>query len=152
MTTKICTKCLIDKPFSSFSKSKTGKFGLQYQCKDCKREYAQKHYAPGTDAQITRLYYLRDYRKSIKEQVFKQYGELCACCGENNKSFLTLDHINNNGAAHRRELGGGRSTSTDKTWRWLVNNEFPEGFQILCYNCNCGKRDNGGVCPHKAKE
>ncbi len=25
----------------------------------------------------------------------------------------------------------------------------PEGFQVLCWNCNLGKYYNGGVCPHR---
>lgn len=35
METKICTKCLEEKPFTSFYKEKSGKFGLRPDCKDC---------------------------------------------------------------------------------------------------------------------
>ena len=38
-----------------------------------------------------------------------------------------------------------------KFYRWLKRNNFPEGFQVLCFNCNCGKEINKGVCPHKSK-
>ena len=31
---------------------------------------------------------------------------------------------------------------------WLRRNSYPEGFQVLCHNCNLGKKINGGVCPH----
>ena len=34
---------------------------------------------------------------------------------------------------------------------WLKNNNFPEGFQVLCFNCNCGKARNKGICPHSGK-
>jgi hypothetical protein len=27
-------------------------------------------------------------------------------------------------------------------------NGFPAGFQVLCFNCNQGRRLNHGVCPH----
>lgn len=152
MTTKTCTQCNQEKDFSEFSKHPNGKFGLQSKCKSCHKEYKQQHYAQPEAAKDLQNYNSR-YRNAIKDKVFAHYGQLCACCGESERAFLTLDHIENNGADHRRELGGGRTTSTDKTWRWLVQNDFPDGFQILCYNCNCGKRDNGGVCPHKkAKE
>ena len=152
MTTKPCTNCKEDKPFSEFSKHPTGKYGLQPKCKQCHKKYKQEHYAKPGAAKDRREYY-RGYRNSFKDKVFTHYGELCACCGETNRVFLTLDHVNGDGAEHRRELGGGRTTSTDKTWRWLVQSNFPDGFQILCYNCNCGKRDNGGICPHQeAKE
>ena len=36
---------------------------------------------------------------------------------------------------------------------WLVRNDFPEGFQILCHNCNTAKRTpkNNYECPMKNK-
>jgi len=37
-----------------------------------------------------------------------------------------------------------------KFYRWLVENDFPEGFQILCHNCNFAKSHNPGGCPHAA--
>jgi hypothetical protein len=33
----------------------------------------------------------------------------------------------------------------------LRRNNYPEGFQILCMNCQFGKRMNNGVCPHTSK-
>ena len=69
----------------------------------------------------------------------------CACCGVKGLIFLSIDHMNGDGAKHRKEIGGG-----DKIYRWLIKNNFPTGFQVLCYNCNVAK----GVlsqCPHKEK-
>lgn len=153
MTTKTCTKCDTPKELDKFPKQKCGKYGVNSICKACQAEYKRQHYAKNPQVIEDRKAYFKKYRKSIKDQVFDHYGERCACCGETCRVFLTLDHVNGDGAEHRRELGGGRTTSTDKTWRWLVANDFPDGFQILCYNCNCGKRDNGGICPHQeAKE
>jgi hypothetical protein len=83
----------------------------------------------------------------IKEKVFEIYGEKCACCGELEKSFLTIDHINNDGATHRKEIGNGG----DRILRWLRKNNYPEGFQILCWNCQWGKVKNNGVCPHQVR-
>ena len=36
---------------------------------------------------------------------------------------------------------------------WLIRNDFPEGFQILCHNCNTAKRTlkNNYECPMKNK-
>lgn len=89
-------------------------------------------------------------RQRYKTIVFEYYGNKCACCGETNRKFLTIDHINNNGNIHRKEhknqFGG------FKIAKWIVDNDFPPGFQILCWNCNCGKRMNNGICPHKEKE
>ena len=89
-----------------------------------------------------------------KIAVFNAYGGYkCACCGEADPEFLTLDHSDGNGGDHRRS----RST-TGNNWGWgghhlyllLKQKGFPPGFQVLCMNCNFGKTRNNGVCPHKA--
>jgi uncharacterized OB-fold protein len=89
----------------------------------------------------------RELFKNSKDTVYAAYGGyVCACCGETTPEFLTLDHVNNDGAKRRRE---------DKTgfghglYRWIIRNNYPPIFQVLCYNCNCGKKHNGGVCPHE---
>lgn len=84
----------------------------------------------------------------LKERVFEAYGGWrCACCGETEKLFLTIDHIHNDGAQHRKSLGHGSM----RTYRWLRQRKFPPGFQVLCMNCNFGKRMNNGVCPHQSR-
>ena len=85
-------------------------------------------------------------RSKMKHKVYDAYGGfLCACCGETEPKFLSIDHVDNNGAEHRKKIGEGG----DRLLRWLVANQFPEGFQILCANCNQGKKINKGICPHK---
>jgi hypothetical protein len=32
----------------------------------------------------------------------------------------------------------------------IIRNGYPPDFEILCFNCNCGKAVNGGICPHEA--
>ena len=82
---------------------------------------------------------------SIVYQVQDHYGAFCACCGEVDRTFLTVDHVNNDGAEHRKSIGkGGR-----RLYMWLRRNNYPVGFQLLCFNCNLGKARNKGVCPHK---
>ena len=73
--------------------------------------------------------------------VFDHYGHMCKCCGETIRQFLTIDHINNDGAEHRKSI-------TSDLYTWLIKNNFPDTFQTLCHNCNTGKHRNGGVCPH----
>ncbi len=82
-----------------------------------------------------------------RAECFDHYGRECACCGETEPLFLTLDHVENNGADHRREIGKDGNALT----RWLIANDFPDGFQTLCRNCNWGKFANGGTCPHQVK-
>lgn len=90
---------------------------------------------------------LRDWinkrRKKIKQIVVEHYGGECACCGEKEVAFLTVDHINNDGAEHRKEV------KHTRMYVWLRQNGYPPGYQILCWNCNCGRAINGGICPHK---
>ena len=96
--------------------------------------------------------YNRKSTLKLKRQVMDAYGGRCACCGETELIFLTIDHINNDGAEHRRQIAAEKGTTWlqggRETYRWLRDNGFPEGFQVLCANCNCGKHWNGGVCPH----
>ena len=67
----------------------------------------------------------------------------CACCGEHCLRLLTIDHINNDGNSHRKSDKGARYLIS-----WLSKNNFPAGFQVLCFSCNWGKYWYG-VCPHK---
>ena len=91
------------------------------------------------------LEYAAAKRAERRRTVLAHYGGACECCGENQPVFLTIDHIEGNGNAHRREVG-----KTDM-WLWLLKEGFPEGFRILCYNCNAGRYRNGGTCPHEAE-
>jgi len=86
-------------------------------------------------------------RNSVRDVVYNAYGGYrCNCCGEDERRFLSIDHVNNDGAAHRRAHG---HTTGEKMHRWLIREGFPSGFQVLCMNCQWGKRNNNGVCPHK---
>ena len=42
-----------------------------------------------------------------------------------------------------------QKVSISSIYSWLIRNNYPEGFQVLCYNCNLGKAHNNGICPHK---
>lgn len=88
----------------------------------------------------------RRCRLRLKNEVMNAYGGACACCGETELEFLTIDHINNDGAKQRRDNpkihGGGA------LYRWLRKQDWPSGFQCLCMNCNWSKR-LGGVCIHQ---
>ena len=69
----------------------------------------------------------------------------CACCGETNIGFLTIDHVNNDGRAHKKSL------KNKNIYLALRSKGFPTDppVIVLCFNCNCGRDRNGGVCPHK---
>ena len=90
-------------------------------------------------------FYQTKYNRKIRKEVIKHYGNSCACCGEKAYEFLAIDHINGGGNKHRKETGQ-RALA-----RWIKSKGFPEGFQILCFNCNMAKH-NYPICPHKLKD
>lgn len=86
----------------------------------------------------------RAFTRRLRLAVLSAYGGRCQCCGETTEEFLTIDHVYNDGAAHRKNIGGGGSS----TYIWLKRNGFPKDrFQLLCMNCNWGKA-RYGQCPH----
>lgn len=89
----------------------------------------------------------RECNRKLKDAAYAAYGGYrCACCGETTEAFLSLDHVNNDGADHRRAV------DRRKIYKWLALNGYPGGFQVLCMNCNFGKARNGGICPHQCPE
>ena len=88
-------------------------------------------------------------RREVRDLVYRTYGGYrCACCGETEPTFLSIDHVNNDGAQHKREC---KISTGEQLYRWLARNGFPPGFQVLCMNCQWGKRNNNGVCPHQVR-
>jgi uncharacterized protein YeaO (DUF488 family) len=90
------------------------------------------------------------WHKNLKFEVLSHYSNgtpICACCGEKELSFLSLEHVNNDGAKHKKELFGKRHN----LYSWLKNNSYQTNYKIevLCMNCQFGRRYNNGICPHK---
>ena len=91
----------------------------------------------------------RNYYHNIRDAAFRAYGgATCACCGETEKMFLSLDHIDGGGNKQRREIAD--AYGSNNFYVWLKRQNYPAGFQVLCQNCNVGKFRNGGICPHAA--
>lgn len=87
----------------------------------------------------------------VKDECFKAYGGYrCVCCGEQEPKFLSIDHVANDGAEHRKTMFTNHYYGS--IYAWLRRNDYPAGFQVLCMNCNFGKRMNGGICPHQQKD
>lgn len=95
----------------------------------------------------------REYREQIRMRVFIHYGgnpPKCACCGETIVGFLTIDHPNNDGAKeHKKKLPKTRGSGF-WFYSWLIKMNYPKGYQVQCYNCNCGRAHTlNKTCPHK---
>jgi serine/threonine protein phosphatase PrpC len=104
---------------------------------------------------ISRLSRLR-----TKIKAFGAYGGCrCSWCGETDIATLTIDHINNNGADHRRKLSTNKHNTDHRnngggtrTYNWLKENNYPLGFQVLCFNCNFAKAQNNGMLPKNRQD
>jgi hypothetical protein len=108
--------------------------GLCTRCGAAPHKQGAQMCAPCADYQMTP-------RRRLKEAIISAYGGKCACCGEADSRFLTVDHVQNDGAEERRQIGH---------WNILANirrQGFPDRYQLLCYNCNCAKGVYGS-CPH----
>ena len=115
------------------------------------------------ERQSTAEYKARDKKRyeSMRLKVLQYYSKhlsnsdipCCRCCGEKSHiEFLALDHI-----AGRKEmdseselvkLGYSSSLMRHILQRWIIKNNFPKGFQVLCHNCNNAKGFYG-KCPHQ---
>jgi hypothetical protein len=143
-----CSKCSKSKLKTKFRRHRSTPTGFKQPCQACNSKLNtiwKKSGSPKAKASVIkdRKYAKENYQR-LRKEVLQEYGGKCACCGEPEPMFLGIDHINNDGAAHRREL---KTT----LYRYLKDNNYPKDrFQILCHNCNIAK----GLykeCPHKTK-
>jgi hypothetical protein len=140
-----CSRCKCSKDTKEFKAPKT--------CIKCSEHIKEKRKRDTEASQKWRTenrerlrVYNKAWRTSYKSYALQHYRIKCRCCGENDIRFLTIDHVNGGGVKHRKELGTGAGASF---YHWLKTNNYPEGYAVLCFNCNCGRSVNGGVCPHK---
>lgn len=121
--------------------------GYTRECVECKAKVEKAWRARNRNRFLE---YLKRHgekeRSELKREAISRYGGACYCCGETDIRFLTLDHVNNDGAAHRREIG---KASGINCYRWARRNDWPAIFQVACFNCNSGRHQNGGICPHQ---
>jgi len=111
--------------------------------KDKLRKYYQNYYYLNKD-EIYKKSKISNYKRKI--DCFNAYGGcICKCCGEKEIGFLSLDHVENDGADERRKL------KKQNIYQYLKNNKYPDKhrYQVLCMNCQYGKKLNNGVCFHK---
>lgn len=91
--------------------------------------------------------------KALKLEALQAYGGRCACCGESRYQFLTFQHSNGDGAAHRAEICGNYRHAGASFVRALKRLGFPPvpGLEVLCYNCHMAT-DLNGCCPHRLEK
>jgi hypothetical protein len=148
---KRCTQCGKRKDVSEF-------YNRKAECRKCSNarsvEWAKQHRERATrnsrkwrknNPEKVKEIVRRNHLKRKKLCIVK-YGKNggCVCCGEKEISFLSLDHIKDNGAKDKRKYGPGERL---RYWM-IIRDKFPEGLQTLCFNCQWGKRIYKGFCPH----
>lgn len=110
-------------------------------------EYAKKH-------RMSRKVYEQKIKITLRDEMVVAYGGHCVCCGEDEVSFLSIDHIHNDGykdpVAKSKVKGKYQRLGGTSLYRKLKKLGWPKDrYQLMCYNCNLGKGFNGGVCPHQ---
>jgi hypothetical protein len=65
--------------------------------------------------------------QALKPEVIAAYGGKCVCCSEAHLEFLSIDHVN----GYKDGPRGGAAL-----YSWLKQNDYPEGFRVLCMSCN----------------
>ena len=118
---------------------------------DEERTANQKKNRDKPESKENRLKVLQYYSKRLS----KSNIPCCNCCGLNSHiEFLTVDHI-----AGRQEMDSEPELKKLKYMSklsgtalviWIIKNNFPKGFQILCHNCNQTK-GYYGKCPLENK-
>ena len=109
------------------------------------REQTKRYYAkhPGICGAISR----RSRQRRRHDAIMTYGGYECVCdhngkqCGTSDPEFLSIDHINGGGFAHRKATKTGNDF-----YLWLRMNDYPPGFRVLCHNCNQA-RGFYGRCP-----
>lgn len=106
-------------------------------------ESKKKSYYKYVDKNRSSARRLRNNNRFFALDAYSQGKFVCACCRCNDYDFLTIDHIDNEGAKHRKKTG------CSNLYSWLKVNNYPEGFQVLCYNCNSLKGHYGYCRVHQ---
>lgn len=119
------------------------------RCRSCHAARVLSYYRSHRDER--RTYFVR-YHRFVKLKALTNYGinpPECACCGIRDIEFLTLDHVADDGAEQRRKLFGEDRRNSRDFYFWLMRNNYPKDLhlQVLCWNCQWGKRYKG--CPHQ---
>jgi len=88
----------------------------------------------------------REWKKRFKIEVLSHYSKgkpKCNCCGFSKIEGLSIDHIK-----PIKESKRDRSIRSVRLYQLLKREKFPDGFQVLCINCNSAKSDKE-FCPHQ---
>ena len=135
----------------------------EYKARQRWRQSQPKYKATKKKYSLTPISKAKDKKRvdKIRLKVLQYYSKhlsksdipCCWCCGENfHIDFLAVDHITGRKEMDSElklvKLGYSSSMVGTTLLTWIIKNNFPEGFKILCHNCNSAKGFYG-KCPHE---
>lgn len=125
-TCRVCNDLLTDTNWStSRQKRKTN------ICRLCEHRQNQARYIRKQDFYLSNM---NNTRVDVRASVIEYYGSKCSLCNESNPKLMSLDHLDGNGRAHRKEVLG--TDSGSQFYKWVAKNK-PDNLRLLCFNCNC---------------
>lgn len=132
-----CKKCGETRDRDQFPLSTSGY--RRGECKPCKNGRRVPQSAASRWAE----------KRAVRDEVFTAMGGECECCGEGEYAFLTVDHSDGGGAAHRLAMSPDhpRQFAGVRMYRWIKHAGYPAGFRLLCANCQMASARLEG-CPH----
>ena len=148
---KRCSKCRKFKKYEEYRPDKRFSTGRRPDCRVCEHPKRIKHSATyrqtpeGRNKRNLAHARMRARYRLVALSAYSRGGPIrCACCGDGHLEFMTLDHVGGGGRKHRK----GINKQGAAFYKWLINQGFPPGYQVLCFNCNFAKW-RCGECPHQ---
>ena len=145
-------------------KARRKEYSQRHDVKIKKKEYYKKNKIKRKEYSIKNAERIEKIRLEKRLNILQVYSKrlsnsnipCCNCCGENfHVDFLAIDHIAGrrqmDSEPELKKLGYSSKLVSTSLIPWIVKNKFPDGFQVLCINCNFSKgmKKNNNKCPHE---
>lgn len=148
-------ECYLRRDTGKSEKTKEYMRRYRLENKDYLKKRSKEHYLENGGKEKSREYYLKNkeemdrknkrFRKETRLKVIEHYGGKCKCCGEDRIEFLAIDHINGDGTKERKKL---KLSSGIPFYSYIIKNNYPDRYRLLCHNCNLSLGFYG-YCPHQ---
>lgn len=119
---KRCISCKRRKATTEFSTKTKQAGGKQYLASECRK-----------CASIRATIFGAKRTHELRTAIFDLFGKRCNRCGITDIRTLQIDHINGGGKRERKT-----HSSVIRYYKYIL--EHPNGYQILCANCNWIKK------------
>ena len=122
---KTCSKCKVPKNETEFHTKTNGK--LDYQCKECHREYVRKHYDENQQYYVDKA--IRAKKKKVDWYNDFKSKLKCEVCGESHPATLDFNHKD----PSKKDFAVAAMVNRYSIKRIL---EEVQKCQVLCANCH----------------